>query len=121
MKVLLDSSFILSCVMKRIDFLSQLEEQGFRVEVPREVLQELKDLKHKDKTSRDERTAIDTALQMIEGRKIKKTTLGEGSVDEWLIRRGNEGFFIATLDNEIKRSVPNKIVIFDSKKSVGAE
>lgn len=119
MEVLLDSSFIISCIRKRIDFLSQLEEQGFRVKVPREVLQEMKDLKKKSKTSRVDRVAIDVALQLIEQRKVKKMSFGDGRVDDYLIARGNEGAYIATLDAGIKNKIPNKIVIFSSKGSVG--
>lgn len=119
--VLLDSSFIISCVRERIDFLSQLEEQGFRIQVPREVLQEMKDLKMKSKTSRDDRIAIDVALKMIEERKVKKTSFGEGKVDDMLIQRGNEGYYIATLDAGIKNKIPGKVVIFSSKGRVGVE
>ena len=49
MQVLLDSSFIISCVRDRIDFISQLEEQGFTPVVPREVLQEGKFIATLDK------------------------------------------------------------------------
>lgn len=121
MNVLLDSSFILSCIRGRIDFLSQLEEQGFTVQVPREVMQELKDLKVKDKTSRDDKIAIDVALEMIEKRKVKKISMGEGNVDDWLIRKGNEGYYIATLDAGIKNKIPGKVIIFRAQSKVGIE
>ena len=121
MEVLLDSSFILSCIRKRIDFLTQLEEQGFNVKVPREVLQELKDLRFKPKTSRGDRIAINVALEILGRKGVKKTTMGQGSVDDWLIKKGNEGLYIATLDSGIKNKIPYKIVIFSSKGSVGVE
>ncbi len=119
MEVLLDTSFILSCIRKRIDFLSQLKDLGFKVVVPREVLEELKDLRKSGRESREDRTAIAVALKMFELNKVKKTGLGSGGVDSGLIEKGKKGIYIATLDAAIKRSVPNKIVIFDSKKSVG--
>lgn len=119
MNVLLDSSFIISCVRERIDFLSQLEEQGFKIQVPREVMQELKDLKMKDKTSRVDRTAIDVALELIEKRKVKKISMGEGNVDDWLIKKGNEGYYIATLDAGIKNKIPGKVVLFRAQNRVG--
>ncbi|NCO11364.1 hypothetical protein CO038_01600 [Candidatus Pacearchaeota archaeon CG_4_9_14_0_2_um_filter_39_13] len=121
MNVLLDSSFIISCVRARIDFLSQLEEQGFKVQVPREVLQEMKDLKMRDKTSREDRISIDVALEMFERRKVKKMSIGVESVDDFLIKKGNEGYYIATLDAGIKNRIPNKVVIFSSKDRVGIE
>ena len=85
--------------------MEQLEGQGFRIEVPREVLQEMKDLKKKSKTSHEVRVAIYVALEMVERRKVKKTSMGEGRVDDWLIKRGNEGFYIATLDAGIKNKI----------------
>ena len=109
MEVLLDSNFIISCVRKNIDFLVELENLGFKVAIPREVLQELKDLRLKWK--HDDRLAIDIATQMLDDKKIKKLKIGGGKVDEKLIEIGNKGAYIATLDAYIKRSVPNKVVI----------
>jgi len=118
MEVLLDTSFILSCVMKRIDFLSLLEEMGFKVKVPREVLQELKDVKRGKKVSRLEKEAIDIAFEILEAGKTKKMKLGGKNVDEGLIAKGKEGFFIATLDRGIKVKVKNKVVIDNSRKGI---
>jgi rRNA-processing protein FCF1 len=120
MEVILDSSFVISCIRNRIDFLTQLEEQGFRVKVPREVLQEMKDLKKKNGTSHDDRVAIDVAMEMFESRKIGKMRLIGKSVDDGLIEKGRQGIYIATLDNGIKREIPKKIVIFSAKGKVGA-
>ena len=121
MQVLLDSSFIISCIRERIDFLSQLHEQGFVPVVPREILQEMKDLRTSDKLSREDRLSIDLAFEMLEKNKVKKTTLGNGKMDELLIRKGKEGIFIATLDNGIKKKIPKKIVIFKAQNRVGVE
>ncbi len=121
MKVLLDSSFVISCVRERIDFLTQLHEQGFIPVVPREVLQEMKDLRLRNGISHEDRIAIDVAFEMFEKEKIKKTSLGSGKVDDWLIRKGKEGIFVATLDKEIKKKIPKKIVIFKAQNKVGVE
>jgi rRNA-processing protein FCF1 len=125
MEVLLDTSFVISCVRKKIDFIGQLEGLGFKVVLPREVLQELRDLRENPRESRLDRDAVDVAFQMFEANKIKKVSLGrrmeKKRVDEALINKGKEGYYIATLDNEIKRAVPNKIVIFNATKSVGIE
>tara|TARA_Y100000310_G_C20703671_1_gene832484 strand:- start:17661 stop:18032 length:372 start_codon:yes stop_codon:yes gene_type:complete len=121
MEVILDSSFVISCVRKNIDFLEQLKLLGFKVLLPRGVLQELKDLKMGSKSSRADRNAIDLALQMIESQKVKKTRLGGRNVDEGLIEKGKQGAYVATLDRVIKREVPNKVVIFSSGKKVGIE
>ncbi len=121
MQVLLDSSFIISCVRDRIDFLTQLEEQGFTPVVPREILQEMKDLRVSNRSSREDRIAIGVALEMIEQKGVKKNSLGKGRVDDFLIQRGQAGVFIATLDNGIKKRITKKIVIFKAQNRVGVE
>ncbi len=119
MDVILDTSFIISCVRKRIDFLGQLAELGYTVKVPVEVLQELKDVAKRSKTSHDDRIIIDVALTLLHDAQVKKVTLGTQSVDEGLIAKGSEGIAIATLDAGIKRKIPKKIAIFNSQGRVG--
>ncbi len=121
MEAILDTSFIISCVRKRIDFITELEEKGFRVLLPREVVEEMKDLKQRGKESMEDRKAIDVAMKMFEEKKIEKTKLGGNSVDEGLIEKGKEGMYVATLDAVIKRNVPNRIVIMNSKNNIGIE
>ena len=121
MEVILDTNFIISCLRKKIDFMGQLEEQGFKIAVPREVIQELKDVRFDKKTSREDRTAIDIAMQMLSEKKIKKMSLGSGKVDNWLVEKGNDGYYIATLDREIKHKIAHRVVIFDAQKRVGVE
>ena len=107
--------------MKRIDFLEELKNLGFRAVVPIEVLQELKDLKKGGKTSHEERAMIGVAFELFQREKIKKTNLGKGKIDDALIQRGKEGVFIATLDRGIKSRVPNRIIILGDKKKLGME
>jgi rRNA-processing protein FCF1 len=121
MEVLLDTNFIISCVLKRIDFIEELGGLGLKPKVPREVLQEMKDLKKEGKTSHAERQAIDVAFALLEEAKIKKTRIGGKYVDDGLIQKGKEGFYIATLDREIKHSVPNKVVIDAARKKLKVE
>lgn len=122
MEVLLDTNFIISCLVKRIDFLGELEGMGFKVKVPREVLQELKDLKTKDKTvSKYEKSMIDVAFSLLEEKKVKKMKIGGKNVDEGLIAKGNEGYYIATLDRVIKNKIPNRVVISGATKSLVVE
>ena len=94
---------------KKIDFISQIEEEGFKVILPREVYQELKDLKMKVNT--EERALIGVALELFDSKKIKKMTLGGKNVDEGLILKGREGYYIATLDGAIRRIISNVIII----------
>jgi len=119
MEVLLDSNFIISSIKQKIDFIGQLEDQGFKVLLPLEVYHELKDLKLK--LSYEDRTAINVALELFESKGIKKIRLGHTSVDVGLINKGKQGYFIATLDNAIKNVVPNRVVIFEAQKRIGLE
>ncbi|MBU0760202.1 MAG: hypothetical protein KJ600_04785 [Nanoarchaeota archaeon] len=121
MEVLLDTNFIISCVMKRIDFIDELGGMGFRTKVPREVLEEMKDLKKERKTSHAERQAIDVAFSMLEVAKVKKMKLGTWNVDEGLIKKGREGIYIATLDRGIKIEIPNKVVIDSARNGLKVE
>jgi len=121
MEVILDTNFIISCILKRIDFIEQLTEKGFKIVVPREAIEELKDLKLSNKVSHEERVAINVALELLEKKEIKRIKLGKMRVDDGLVKKGKEGVYIATLDNGIKRQVPNRVVILDSKKEVGVE
>ena len=119
MEVLLDSSFIISCVKRKIDFMSQLEEMGFVIVLPREVYQELKDLRLK--APHDDKSAIEIAIKMFESSKIKKMKLGNRKVDMDLIEKGKQGYYIATLDSGIKRMVPNKVVISNAGNKIMVE
>ena len=119
MEVLLDSNFIVACIKKNIDFMEELAGLGFRVIVPREVLEELKDLRLK--VSHDDRFAIDLALVRFSNGKFKKTRLGKRTVDEGLIAKGKQGAYIATLDAAIKRVVPNRVTISAAQNSLQVE
>lgn len=99
--------------------MDELEGKGFKVLLPREVMQELKDLR--TRVSHDERVAIDLAFVVFDKKKMHKIRLGTQKVDEGLIEKGKQGYYIATLDAEIKRSVPNRVVIANSKNSIEIE
>lgn len=116
MEVLLDTNFIISCVKKKIDFISGLEEKGFRILLPKEVYEELKDLRLD--SSPKNRAAIEVALELMAKRKVEKIGLGKKKVDEALIESGRKGRYIATLDAAVKRSVPNRVVISESSNDL---
>jgi rRNA-processing protein FCF1 len=119
MKVILDSSFIISCVKRNIDFIDELEGKGFEILLAKEVLQELKDLRLK--VTHDERMAIDIAEQLFAKRKLKKIALGKDKVDTGLIHKGKSGYYIATLDAAIKRDIPDKVTISNAKNGIQIE
>jgi len=116
MEVILDTNFIISCVKRKIDFIDRLRGEGFKVLVPKEVIDELKDLRLN--VFHDDRVAIDFALEILNSKDIKKIKLGHKQVDESLIEMGNKGAYIATLDRAIRHSVPNKVLISDAKNDI---
>ena len=103
MEALLDTNFIISCVLKRIDFIEEIQNLGLKPILPREVFQELKDLKKSEKVSHAERAAIDVAFEILEKSKIKKMKVGGAYADDGLIAKGK---------------LPNTIVISNAKNSL---
>ena len=47
-QVILDTSFILTCVKQKIDFFEELKFMGVKVLIPRQVIRELKNMKTSD-------------------------------------------------------------------------
>jgi rRNA-processing protein FCF1 len=119
MEVVLDTNFIISCVKRKIDFVSQLESLGFKIVIAREVIDEMKDLRQNVK--HDDRIAIDLAMQILDEAKLKKIKIGKGKVDDELIKMGNGGAYVASLDAYIKRSVPNKVAIDNASNGLMIE
>jgi len=119
MEVILDTNFIVSCVKHKIDFVSELEGMGFKVLLPKEVFEEIKDLRLNSDHST--KVASEVALELLKKRKVKGVALGDRQVDEGLIEFGKKGAYIATLDVVIKRQVPNKIVISESGNNLVVE
>lgn len=114
----MDTNFVLTCVKMKIPFVDRLREEGFKVVVPKEVMEELKDLRRRP-ASHEQRVAIGFSLKMLENNKnVKHMTLGGKTVDASLIELGKKGAYIATLDGGIRRVVPNKILISDIKRDI---
>ncbi|HVY01506.1 MAG TPA: hypothetical protein VHA12_01950 [Candidatus Nanoarchaeia archaeon] len=119
MEVLLDGSFMIHAIKNKIDFLDQLSELGFTPKVPREVIQELRDLYESSRF--ENRAALSALLELIEKRKVKKVGFGPGKVDEAFIKMGKQGIYIATMDSGIRRLVPNKIILSVANKKISVD
>ena len=107
-QILLDTSFILTAVKNKIDFFAYLEEQGFQIIIPEEVIKELQGLKSQ------------LALKILEKNKFKKTSLKSKTTDKGIINfaKQNPQIIVATLDREIKKSVQNPKLIIRGKKKL---
>lgn len=120
-EVVLDTSFILSCVKKRIDFFDA--DRFGRVLIPLEVIGELKKISEKGKGK--EKATVSLALQIIEKNKEKfrKIKLGKKFVDagikDYVKKKSKEERYIAvaTLDRELKKSLKGKARIVSVRKN----
>ena len=119
MEVILDTNFIISCVKHKIDFISELEGRGFKVLLPKEVFEEIKDLRLN--SDHETKVAVEIALELLKKRKVKGIGLGKKRTDEGLIEMGKKGAYIATLDATIRRIVPNKVGISEHLDNIIVE
>ncbi|MBU0958959.1 MAG: hypothetical protein KKB31_03360 [Nanoarchaeota archaeon] len=106
-QVLLDTSFIMTCVRQKIDFFRDLELMGLEVVIPKQVVKEL------------ERKKAELALKVIKSYRFKSADLKQNYVDKGLMNYGKNhpGAIIATLDADLKKKILNtKIVIRGKKK-----
>lgn len=119
-KVILDTNFILTCIKQKIDFFEELEQEGFQILIPKQVIDELKKVSNSKKKLHFREDAK-LALKLIGRNKVKfkKIDLKTENVDKGLkdFLEKNKGIIIATLDKELKRKVKNpKLVIRGKKK-----
>jgi rRNA-processing protein FCF1 len=120
-RVLLDTSFIVTCVKQKIDFFSELKDLGMEIIIPEQVIQELHSVKENKSKKLESKDAAKTALRIIK-KSDYLPLLFEGSyVDSEIIKyaRINPEIIIATLDREIKKKLKNKnrlMVIRQKKK-----
>jgi rRNA-processing protein FCF1 len=117
-KAILDTSFILTCVRQKIDFLEYLDTNGFRILIPSEVINEIKSISESKKKLRFRGDAL-LALKLIKNHSFEKVDLDSKNVDYGIVKFANKDMEIAvgTLDSEIKKKVNgSKIVIREKKR-----
>ena len=107
-QVILDSSFILTCIKQKIDFFEEIELMGIQIIIPKQVINELKGLKAK------------LALRLLDKHKFKKIDLKTKNTDAGIKNYAdkNKNVIIATLDKELKNKIKNKKLIIRGKKKL---
>lgn len=107
-QVILDTSFIISCIKNKIDFFEELESAGVEILIPEEVIVELKGLKQ------------ELALKLLDKNKFRKIRLNSKIVDKGIINyaKENQKLIVATLDREIKKLVKNQKLVIRNKKKI---
>ena len=116
--VLLDTSFILTCVRNKIDFFEQLELEGFKILVPKQVIKEIEAIKNSKKS--EAKPEADLALKFIKAKKPKIIRLKGKTADNAIISyaKQNPNIIVATLDREIKKKTKNRKLIIRGKKKL---
>ncbi len=106
-QILLDTSFILTCIKQKIDFFEELV--GNQILVPIQVIRELKNLEEDNSK---------LSLKLLDKHKFKKIDLELEDVDKGIINfaKENNKIIIATLDREIKKKTKNPKIIIRGKK-----
>jgi rRNA-processing protein FCF1 len=123
-KVIIDSSFILTCVKQKIDFFKWLEERGIQILIPKQVIDEIKNIENSKKKLHFKNDA-ELSLFIIEKNKknFKEIDLKWKNVDNALVKfaEKNKEIIIATLDREIKSKIKNKKLLIKGKKMLEIE
>lgn len=110
MKALLDTSFILSAIRNKIDFLDEAQSLGLQPMVPKQVLIELHGI------AKSKKEAV-LALKIL--KKVKTIDLKTKNTDAGIIKYSkNNKVVIATLDREIKKKIKNPKLVIRAKKKL---
>jgi rRNA-processing protein FCF1 len=118
MEILLDTSFILTCIKESMDFL-EAEAYG-KLLLPKEVILELE---NKAKQNKKESKSARVGLEIINKNqdKFKIIKLNSSHVDNGILDYAkNNKVTVATLDKELKRKLKgkSKIITLKAKKRI---
>ena len=118
-RALLDSSFILSCVKQKIDFFEELEKEGIKPLIPKQVIREIERVAASNK-KRHYREDAKIALKILEREEsnYQKINLGRKHVDKEIKKYADEhpDVVVATLDRMLRESVDNPYLYIRGKK-----
>lgn len=107
-QIIIDTSFIITCVRQKIDFFEKLEHEGIKPLVPLQALQELSGL------------GADTALKVLEKNDFEVVAVKGKDADSAIIKiaRKNPNMIVATLDQGLQKKLKNRKMIIRGKKSL---
>ena len=115
LRCLLDTNFLLTCAKQKIDLFEFLNNEGFQILIPRQVLAELENLAIKK--GKDNLSAA-LSIKIIEKNNFILIDIEGKTVDKGIINYANKNkdVIIATLDKEIQKKTKNKKLIIKGKK-----
>ncbi|MCK5149484.1 hypothetical protein KAJ87_00985 [Candidatus Pacearchaeota archaeon] len=118
-QVILDTSFILTCVKQKIDFFEEIKLLGIQIIIPKQVIKELKGISDSKKKLHFREDA-NLSLEILKKYKFKEVDLKVKNVDEAIKRfaEKNKNVLVATLDQGIKNKINNSKLIIRQKKKL---
>jgi len=118
-QAILDTSFILTCIKQKIDFFEQIENEGLRIIIPKQVIREIEKITS-SKQKLHFRENAKSVLKLFKKNNFKKIDLKTKHVDAGLIKfaKENPEIIIATLDREIKNKILNSKLVIRGKKKL---
>ncbi|MEX2017565.1 MAG: hypothetical protein WD876_03770 [Candidatus Pacearchaeota archaeon] len=107
-QIILDTSFIITCVKQKIDFFEEISNEGMRILIPSQVIAELKGL------------GAETALKLLEKNDFDMVKISGKETDNSIITyaKKHPDVFVATLDKEIKDGFKGRVMIIRGKKKL---
>jgi rRNA-processing protein FCF1 len=118
-KVVLDTNFILNCVANKLDFFEEILIKGHAIQIPIQVIEEIKRLKNSSKAMKF-REQANLALKLIEVNDFEKIDVPGRYVDVGLKKYLDENpeVILGTMDKELKKSVRNRKMVVRNKKKL---
>lgn len=107
-QVILDTSFILSCVRQKIDFFEIIENKGLEILIPEQTIKELKGLN------------ANLALKIIEGNEFNRVNVPGKDADAAIIKFSEKypEVIVATLDSGLKKKIKSQKMVIRGKKKI---
>ena len=107
-KVILDTSFILTCVRQKIDFFEKISHEGMHIIIPSQTLKELRGL------------GADAALKIISQNEFETMNIPGKDADTAILKiaKKDPALVIATLDQGLQKKIKNPRMIIRGKKKL---
>jgi len=107
-QVILDTSFILTCVKQKVDFFEKLEYEGFKIFIPDQVIDELMGL------------GAQLALNILGKHRFHLVKIPGKDADNAIITfaKENPAAIVATLDAGLKKRIKNSKMVIRQKKKL---
>jgi rRNA-processing protein FCF1 len=107
-QVILDTSFILTCVKQKVDFFDNIEIKGMQIVIPEQVVRELKGL------------GAGLALKILEQNEFTLIHIPGKNADSAIIKFAskNPTAIVATLDRGLQKKIRNPKLIIRQKKKL---